>query len=135
MNWYLKVIKEHYADFSGRARRTEYWMFILFQIIFAIVALILDGVLGMSLSSDLAYGWIYLIYILATFLPSLAVTVRRLHDIGKSGWWYFISIVPLIGSIWLLVLLCSDSEPGPNKWGNNPKEIGNDSLIDSIGTE
>lgn len=135
MNWYLKVLKEHYTDFTGRARRQEYWMFTLFQIMFVIVAVVLDSVLGLSFSSGTPYGWIYLIYILATFLPSLAVAVRRLHDVGKSGWFYLISLIPLIGSIWLLVLFCTDSEVGPNKWGDNPKENGNDNTIDLIGTE
>ena len=135
MNWYLKVLKEHYADFKGRARRNEYWMFLLFQIIFAIAAIILDSLLGLSFSPLIPYGWIYLLFGLATFLPGLAVTVRRLHDVGKSGWWYFISLIPLAGSIWLLVLLCTDSENGPNKWGDNPKGTGNDSAINSIGKE
>ncbi|MFN3568205.1 MAG: DUF805 domain-containing protein [Caldimicrobium sp.] len=62
-------------------------------------------------------------YMFATLLPYLAVTVRRLHDVGKSGWWILISLVPFIGLIWLLVLLCTDSQPGENKYGPNPKEI------------
>ncbi|QNM86393.1 DUF805 domain-containing protein [Polaribacter pectinis] len=135
MNWYLKVVKEHYADFKGRARRKEYWMFVLFQMIFAIVAMILDSVLGLSFSPEIPYGWIYVLFGLATFIPGLAVAVRRLHDIGKSGWWYLIAIIPLIGTIWLLVLLCTDSENGENKWGPNPKGEGNDLVIDQIGRE
>jgi uncharacterized membrane protein YhaH (DUF805 family) len=92
MNWYLKVIKD-YAGFSGRARRKEYWMFFLFNFIFLIVAMILDNIFGTTIkvnsvygSQGLPYGYIYTIYGLATFLPYLAVMVRRLHDIGKSGW-------------------------------------------------
>jgi uncharacterized membrane protein YhaH (DUF805 family) len=112
MNWYLKVLKQ-YADFSGRARRKEYWMFFLFNVIFAFVASILDGALGSVIVS--------ILYMLAMFLPGLAVTVRRLHDIGKSGWWIFISMVPLIGSIWLLILLCTDSD-ADNEYGENPKQ-------------
>jgi uncharacterized membrane protein YhaH (DUF805 family) len=134
MNWYLKVLKQ-YADFKGRARRKEYWMFILFQIIFAFVAILLDFLLGLSFSPLITYGWLYLLYVLATLIPGLAVTVRRLHDIGKSGWWYFISLIPLVGPIWLIVLLCTDSENGLNKWGNNPKGTGNDHAINNIGTE
>ncbi len=134
MNWYLKVLKEHYADFSGRARRQEYWMFVLFQFIFAIIAVILDSILGLSFSPLIPYGWIYLIFILATLIPSLAIAVRRLHDVGKSGWFYFICLIPLIGSIWLLVLFCTDGESNPNKWGNNPK-TGNNNAINEIGTE
>jgi uncharacterized membrane protein YhaH (DUF805 family) len=125
MNWYLKVVKEHYADFKGRARRKEYWMFTLFNIIFLVVAVVLDNLLGLSFAPLVPYGWIYVIYVLAVFIPGIAVVVRRLHDIGKSGWFYFIALIPIIGVIWLLVLLCTDSESGANKWGDNPKGIEN----------
>lgn len=131
MNWYLKVLNQ-YSDFSGRARRTEYWMFALFNLIFAIVAMVLDNLIGSTISS-LPYGFIYFIYALAILIPNLAVTVRRLHDSGKSGWYIFISLIPLIGGIWLIVLLATDSEVGDNKWGPNPKT--GPSEIDSIGTE
>jgi uncharacterized membrane protein YhaH (DUF805 family) len=123
MSWYLTALKK-YAVFSGRARRKEYWMFTLFNIIFLIVAMILDNVLGTTIG-DIGYGYIYLLYGLAVIIPSLAVLVRRLHDIGKSGWWIFISLIPLIGSIWLLILLVTDSKPGENQYGPNPKESGN----------
>ena len=114
MNWYLKVLKQ-YADFSGRARRKEYWMFVLFNVIFTFVAMLLDFLFGLPFIFTI-------IYTLALLIPSLAVLVRRLHDIGKSGWWYFISLIPLIGSIWLIVLLATDSQPGENEYGPNPKE-------------
>jgi uncharacterized membrane protein YhaH (DUF805 family) len=120
MNWYLKVLKQ-YADFSGRARRTEYWMFFLFNMIFAFLAAIIDNVLGTA-SSELGYGIFYGIYALAMFIPGLAVAVRRLHDVGKSGWMLLIAFIPLIGAIWLLVLLLTDSQEGTNNWGENPKE-------------
>lgn len=119
MNWYVKVLK-NYAGFSGRARRKEYWMFTLFNIIFAIVAMVLDNVLGMA--GDTGYGLLYASYALATLVPGLAVAVRRLHDIGKSGWFILVALIPLIGGIWLLVLLCTDSKPGTNEYGPNPKE-------------
>ena len=124
MNWYLKVLKQ-YADFSGRARRKEYWMFTLFNLIFLIVATILDNVLGITFEvagQSLGYGWLYLIYCLAVLLPGLAVFVRRMHDVGKSGWWFFIAFVPLVGAILLLVWCCTNSQAGENKWGANPKE-------------
>jgi uncharacterized membrane protein YhaH (DUF805 family) len=120
MFWYLAVLKK-YAVFSGRARRKEYWMFVLFNIIFFVVAIVLDNVLGTA-SEDLGYGVICGLYSLAVILPGLAAVVRRLHDVGKSGWWIFISLVPLVGSIWLLVLLATDSQPGENQYGPNPKE-------------
>jgi len=109
MEWYLKVLKQ-YGDFSGRARRKEYWMFFLFNTIFAGVASAIDPAL-------------YAIYVLALFIPGLAVGVRRLHDVGKSGWMFFIVLIPLIGPIWLFVLALSDSNPGENKYGANPKEF------------
>jgi uncharacterized membrane protein YhaH (DUF805 family) len=117
MNWYLKVLKQ-YADFSGRARRMEYWMFVLFNVLFAIAAAILDNLLGLSFG--VGYGPIYLLYALAVLIPGLAVLVRRLHDINKSGWWIFILLIPLIGSIWLLILLFTDSD-GDNQYGACPK--------------
>jgi len=98
MNWYLKVLK-NYAVFRGRARRKEYWMFVLFNIIFSIVAMILDNVFGTAIE-DIGYGLIYILYVLAILIPGLAVAVRRLHDVGKSGWMIFISLIPLIGTIW-----------------------------------
>lgn len=82
MEWYLKVMKQ-YADFNGRARRKEYWMFLLFNIIFALVAMLVDNLLGMRINEQIPYGYLYLLYGLATFIPGIAVGVRRLHDVGK----------------------------------------------------
>lgn len=127
MNWYLKVLKQ-YADFSGRARRKEYWMFALFNLIFIIVAMILDNVLGLTLG-ELPYGVFYFLYALAVLIPGLAVSVRRLHDVGKSGWMILISLIPIVGGIWLLVLMLTDSNPGDNQYGANPKDAQvNDSI-------
>jgi len=95
--------------------------------IFAILAMVIDNILGTTLNMgygvSLPYGYIYLIYALVVFIPGLAVSVRRLHDVGKSGWMYFIILIPIIGAIWLLVLDFTDSQEGSNKWGENPKEI------------
>lgn len=113
MEWFLKAFK-NYAGFQGRARRKEYWMFFLFSTIFSIVVAILDSIV--NLNSVLAG-----LYSLAILLPSLAVGARRLHDTGKSGWWLLISLIPLIGSIILIVFLCQDSEEYDNKYGANPK--------------
>jgi len=121
MNWYLKCLKQ-YADFSGRARRKEYWMFILFYYIFAFIAMIIDNVIGVA-SPELGYGIIYVLYALVMFIPYIAVSVRRLHDVGKSGWMFFILLIPIIGAIWFLVLLVTDSNPGENPYGTNPKEV------------
>ncbi len=117
MKWYLKVLGQ-YADFNGRARRMEYWMFVLFNLIFSVAAMMLDQAVA-SNSGDV--GFFYVIYALAVFIPNLAVGVRRLHDVGKSGWMLLVSLIPLIGAIWLFVLFVTDSEPGANEYGANPK--------------
>jgi uncharacterized membrane protein YhaH (DUF805 family) len=114
MQWYLKVLRQ-YVDFSGRARRTEYWMFQLFNIVAIIVLLLIDQVLGT--------GFLSTIYVLAVFLPSLAVAARRLHDIGRSGWWQLIGIIPIIGAIVMIVWCATDGQPQPNQWGPNPKAV------------
>ncbi len=139
MNYYLKGLR-NYANFSGRARRSEYWYFVLFNLIFAIVAALLDNLLGSTFTMNFGtgpvsslYGYIYMLYAIAVFIPGLAVLVRRLHDVGKSGWFFFIVLIPLAGVIWLLVLLFTDSQVGPNKYGPNPKGIGNTDEIDEIG--
>lgn len=121
INWYKKVVFENYANFSGRARRSEYWYYALMNFIIAIVMMILDNTLGTNFD-PLPYGYLYMIYALAVLVPGLAVLVRRLHDVGKSGWFCFIVLIPIIGSIWLLVLLFSDSVDD-NHWGENPKKI------------
>ncbi|GAC1484102.1 MAG: DUF805 domain-containing protein [Flavisolibacter sp.] len=129
MKWYLKALRQ-YVDFSGRARRTEYWMFILFNVIYALSAMAVDNALGITFhftgpdgaQVSILYGFIYVLYSLAVFLPSFAVAVRRLHDVGKSGWMLLVGLIPIIGAIWLLILFCTNSQDGTNKWGPNPKE-------------
>jgi len=118
MNWYLKAFKQ-YATFSGRARRSEYWYFMLFYIIGYLLMSFLDGMLG-SFSVKSGIGLLGGVFLLVHILPSLAVTVRRLHDIGRTGWWYFIIIIPLIGPLVLLVFSVLDSKED-NQYGPNPK--------------
>ena len=125
-NWYLKVLKQ-FADFNGRARRKEYWMFILSNIIFAVVAIILDNVLGIAIG-PISIGPIYGLYVLSVLIPGLAVIVRRLHDIGKSGWMILITLIPLVGPIWFLVLMLTEGYSGENQYGENPKDIQTDSF-------
>ncbi|TXD49288.1 DUF805 domain-containing protein [Polaribacter sp. IC073] len=125
MNWYLKVLKQ-YSDFKGRARRKEYWMFVLFNIIFSILLVFLDKALGTTYGEFNEDGYFESFYSLAVLLPYIAVTARRMHDVGKSGWYMLIPIYNLI-------LLCTDSDNGENKWGENPKGIGNNAEIDAIG--
>ena len=113
MEWYLKVLK-NYVNFDGRARRKEYWMFVLFNFIAAVILSIIEYAIGI----EPVLTGLYSLFIL---LPSLAVTARRLHDTGRSGWWMLISLVPFVGGIILLVFTCLDSEPSENKYGPNPK--------------
>lgn len=121
MNWYLKVLKQ-YVDFDGRARRKEYWMFLLVNIVVSIVIGIVDVVAGLKTSSGI--GILGALYSLAILLPSLGVTVRRLHDIDKSGWWVLIGFVPIIGFIVLLVFAAMEGTRGDNQYGPDPKAAG-----------
>jgi len=93
-----------------------------FNLIFAFVAMYLDRIIGTTMLG-LPYGVIYILYALAVLIPSLAVGVRRLHDIGKSGWMLLVSFIPIIGAIWLIILFVTDSNPGENQYGANPKQI------------
>ncbi|MBN6066352.1 DUF805 domain-containing protein [Aggregatibacter actinomycetemcomitans] len=120
MNWYLHVLK-NYATFSGRARRKEYWIFCLFNMLASIVLALVDIVFGLY-SSALGMGLLSGIYSLAVFIPGLAVSVRRLHDTDRSGWWLLLCFVPIIGIIVVIVFMCFDSQPGTNRFGDNPKE-------------
>lgn len=119
MNWYLEVLKK-YAVFNGRARRKEYWYFVLFNIIISIVLAIIDSVTG-SFSTEAGMGLLGGIYILAVLIPGIAVSVRRLHDTDRSGWWLLIAVIPLIGAIVLLVFMVQEGKPGENQYGSNPK--------------
>jgi uncharacterized membrane protein YhaH (DUF805 family) len=113
MEWYLSVLKK-YAVFSGRARRKEYWMFFLFNLIIAFVLGFIEGLMG-------GPGVIGMIYSLAVLIPGVAVSVRRLHDTGRSGWWLLIGLIPLIGVIVLLVFMVQEGKSEGNDFGENPK--------------
>ncbi len=110
MQWYIRVIKQ-YAIFDGRASRLEYWMFMLINFLFGLVGLILSLV-GLRIIFDL--------YSLAMIIPSLALQVRRLHDISRSGWWFFIGFVPFVGGIVLFIFDVLPSYPGVNVYGPIP---------------
>ena len=119
MNWYIKCLKQ-YADFSGRARRKEYWLFVLFNYIIFNVAGLIDVISGFTDGFEI--GPLGALYLLGMLIPSLAVIVRRLHDIGKSGWLFFLILVPIFGIILLFVWFCTEGERRENKWGPDPKE-------------
>ncbi len=112
----------NYAEFSGRARRKEFWMFVLFNVLISIIAMILDSLLGTTNPTLVAAGgYLELIVSVIHFVPSLAVTVRRLHDINKSGWFMCVIFIPLAGFIWLLVMECTNGTKGDNEYGPDPK--------------
>jgi uncharacterized membrane protein YhaH (DUF805 family) len=113
MEWYLAALKK-YADFSGRARRREYWMFVLVNLVISCV------LAGLGYVSN-AFNVLSYIYALAVLVPSFAVGWRRLHDTGRSGWWMLIGLIPLVGAIILIVFFLQDSAPGDNQYGPNPK--------------
>ncbi len=111
IDWFKKGLR-NYVNFSDRARRKEYWYFFLVQMGLIIAAMVLDAIIFSSET-----GLFYIIVVLGLFLPGIAVSIRRLHDTNRSGWWFLISIVPLIGSIILLVFMASDTKRETNQWG------------------
>ena len=133
IEWYKTAMFQNYANFSGRARRSEYWYFRLFTSLllfaFGFLAIMLSAVLG-TVGLIIA-GALFFLYAIASIIPSLAVTVRRMHDIGKSGWTILVSLIPLAGPIWMLVLLITEGEYGENYYGPDPKSTTEE--IDEIG--
>ena len=109
-----KAVLENYANFNGRATRPEYWWFALFNFIIGI------GLNILSLTVPLL-GIVALLYSLATLIPNIAVGVRRLHDIGKSGWFLLVALIPLAGAVWLIVLLATEGQAGTNEYGPDPR--------------
>jgi uncharacterized membrane protein YhaH (DUF805 family) len=131
MQEFIAAIKR-YSDFSGRSTRKEYWLFVLLNFIFSMATGLLDSFLGTEIVNEPTVfngvqfenklGLLNALYSLFILVPSLAVAVRRLHDVGKSGWMLLIALVPCLGWVWLIILLVEDSQEGENKWGPNPKE-------------
>src|SRR5215213_4045954 len=115
VSYWKKVVLENYANFTGRARRAEFWWYFLANFIISIIFNIIDAVIGSGMGAGI--GVIGLIYSLAVLVPGLAVGVRRLHDTGKSGWWLLIALIPLVGIIVLIVFFATDGVPGPNEYG------------------
>ena len=119
MHWFLEVLRK-YATFSDRARRSEYWYFTLVYLVAAVILSVIDVATGLY-SQSTGIGLLSGIFAIAMILPSLAVTVRRLHDTDRSGWWLLIALIPLLGAIVLLVFMVLDSDAGSNRFGPNPK--------------
>lgn len=116
MSWYIGALKK-YADFNGRAGKAEFWMFTLISTIISVILYLIDGGI-MPGSKDIHL--LYTVYSLAVLVPSLAVSVRRLHDTGRSGWWILINVIPILGQLVYLVFLLQDSQ-GANQYGSSPR--------------
>ncbi len=127
MEWFLMSFKK-YTDFSGRSRRKEYWMFVLFNIIVVLGVAFIGAGIGLQDYIAIPLG----LYVLAIIIPSLALAVRRLHDQGKSGWYILVRFIPVIGGVWFLVLMCVDGDSRSNEYGLNPKDP-IDNELDDIG--
>jgi uncharacterized membrane protein YhaH (DUF805 family) len=119
MNWYVEALRK-YATFTGRARRKEFWFFQLFVLLIGIALSLVDRMLGV-LDDETGFGVLSGIFSLAMFLPNLAVSVRRLHDTDRSGWWLLLCFIPLIGIVVLLVFFVLDGTRGTNRFGEDPK--------------
>jgi uncharacterized membrane protein YhaH (DUF805 family) len=119
MEWYLMVLKK-YVEFDGRSRRKEYWMFFLISFLVGIGCSIIDNVSGLTKAAN-GLSPLNTLYGLAVFLPGLAVSIRRLHDTGRSGWWVLIGFVPCVGWILMIIWLATDGDPGTNAYGLDPK--------------
>lgn len=113
LNYFVDGIK-NFKDFDGRASVKQFWMFVLFNLVFSAVANGVDAILGTTI--------IGILYSLVLLVPGIAIAVRRLHDINKSGWWYLIGLIPLIGWIWLIILFIKAGDAGKNQYGAAPQE-------------
>lgn len=116
----VSSVFSNYATFSGRARRAEYWWFVVFSIVVLGIAAVIDGAAGLRIEGQ-PVGWVYAVVGLALLVPSIAVTFRRLHDTGRSGWWWLLSLLCGIGGIILLVFCLIPGNPGANEYGPDPK--------------
>jgi uncharacterized membrane protein YhaH (DUF805 family) len=121
MEWYLKALK-NYAGFGGRAQRKEFWLYILFYVLFGTAVGLIEMMLGMR-GPEGQGGPLSLLYALAFLVPTIAVAVRRLHDSGRTGWWLLLGFIPILGALVLIFFYVLDSEPGDNPYGPNPKGV------------
>lgn len=132
MNWYALAI-QRYVDITGRSSRTEFWMFALINIVLAILALFLDNLLNINfVRGRISFGPIYILYALFALIPGITVAVRRLHDTSRSGLYLLIGLIPIVGSIWLLVLYCLPSDASSNKYGPNVEDLDLEQIQDAI---
>ncbi|MFT2719850.1 DUF805 domain-containing protein [Deinococcus sp. A31D244] len=124
MNEFIEVVTKKYAQFTGRARRREFWMFTLVYGVINIILTVIDNALGISTGDTLNDVGVFSgLFALAMLIPHLAVSVRRLHDTGRSGWWVLLGLIPVLGWIALIIFMATDGEVDSNKWGPNPKSL------------
>jgi uncharacterized membrane protein YhaH (DUF805 family) len=121
MSWFLSVLRQ-YATFKGRARRKEYWMFVLCYVPFYLALIVIDGLTG-TFDMGTERGLLSGLFMIGTLLPSLAVAVRRLHDTDRSGWWLLLSLIPIVGQIGLLYFLIQEGDEGDNEYGRDPRAV------------
>jgi uncharacterized membrane protein YhaH (DUF805 family) len=121
MHWYLEAIRQ-YAAFSGRSRRKEYWYFVLFNFLISAGLGVVAGVAGAVVGAEWLGFAVVMLYFLAVLTPAVAVTIRRLHDTGRSGWWILLGVVPVLGLV-MLFFMFQGSEAGQNRFGPNPKDV------------
>ena len=120
MEWATLPLKR-YAEFTGRSRRKEYWLFALMMLVAGIVVGMVEGMLGLSGTLG-TYGPLSWLLIAAIIVPSIAVGVRRFHDLGKSGWWMLVGLIPIVGGLVLLFFFVQEGDKGPNQYGPDPLE-------------
>ncbi|MFC7774687.1 DUF805 domain-containing protein [Flavobacterium sp. GCM10027622] len=132
-DWYKEVVFNNYVNFNGRARRKEYWYFTLVHVSIMILVVLIGGVLSGGKEPNGFFVALLGVYLLLTFIPSVAVTIRRLHDVNVSGWFYLINIIPYVGAFILFVFACTNGITGTNRYGPDPKKPIDE--IDEIGQE
>ena len=131
MNYFIDVFRRAF-DFEGRSRRSEYWYFVLFYYIISIGLLFFEtSFLGRN-ELYFSLGWLTTPFALLSLIPSVSVSIRRLHDTGRSGWWILINLIFFVGTLFFIFWTFQDSQKGSNRWGPNPKGVGNDSISDHL---
>ncbi len=122
MQWYFRAFRR-YATFSGRAYRQEFWLFLLWSLVVSLLLSIIDRKAGWMVVQEeqIEMGWLQLVYAVATLVPTLALSARRLHDIGRSGWWQLIGAIPFVGLIVMIIWFATPGTPGPNRYGPDPR--------------
>ncbi len=122
--WFLICVMNKYSDFTGRARRKEFWMYTLASFLFSLTFLSLSIIAStIAVSLGMLFALLYVVISLALICPTLALSVRRLHDVGKSGWWLLTGLIPIVGALYLIYVFSQRGQPAPNPYGPDPKGV------------